>query len=498
MDELSQDPVINVALDTIKIGKQALLFVGTRPSAEKTAEDISKKIKESSGDLEKLSLEVLEALSRPTKQCERLARCLKKGIAFHHSGLVAEQKALIEDGFREGKIRIICCTPTLAAGVDLPAYRAIIRDLKRFGNSGMAWIPVLEYLQMAGRAGRPKYDTEGQAIVFGSTESEAEAITERYVKGEPEEIYSKLAVEPVLRVYVLSMIASQVTSTRTGLHDFFMRTFWGKQFHDKKKLSQYIDRIVSMLEEWDFVKVNEFRSADEDERITATEIGRRVSELYLDPLTAHQLIEGLARTKPNTPLFSFAQLISFTLEMRPLLRVKAREQENIEQALVSQTLLVDEPSIYYDEYEDFINSVKTALFFGEWADEKDEEYLLEKYTVRPGEIRGKLEVADWLLYASYELARMMKMQPLLKEIVKARIRLRYGVKEELLPLLRLKGIGRVRARKMHNNKIKTINDVKKADISTLRSILGEKVAIETKKQVEIPKEDKEQHELEGF
>ncbi len=64
-----------------------------------------------------------------------------------------------------------------------------------------------------------------------------------------------------------------------------------------------------------------------------------------------------------------------------------------------------------------------------------------------------------------------------------RLRLKYGVKEELLPLLKLKGIGRVRARAMYRNKIKSLGDVKKADISKLVQILGRKIAIDVKKQV---------------
>ena len=122
---------------------------------------------------------VEHVLSKATRQCSRLAKCVKKGIAFHHAGLTNEQKNLIEDGFREGKIKIICCTPTLAAGVDLPAYRVIVKDLKRFGFRGMVWIPVLEYLQMAGRAGRPKYDKKGEAIVIAKTEVGKEKIKER-------------------------------------------------------------------------------------------------------------------------------------------------------------------------------------------------------------------------------------------------------------------------------------------------------------------------------
>src|SRR3989339_236866 len=113
IDPMSDDSTINLALDTVKIGKQALVFANTKRSAERTAEDISKKIKTESKDLLEMSENALHSLTRPTKQCERLAMCLKKGVAFHHAGLTQEQKAIIEDNFRNGAIKIICSTPTL-------------------------------------------------------------------------------------------------------------------------------------------------------------------------------------------------------------------------------------------------------------------------------------------------------------------------------------------------------------------------------------------------
>jgi helicase len=116
-------------------------------------------------------------------------------------------------------------------------------------------------------------------------------------------------------------------------------------------------------------------------------------------------------------------------------------------------------------------------------DEKDEEVMLEKYNVRPGEIRVKLDLADWLLYASEELARLNKKQKLISIIIKTRMRMRYGVKEELLPLLKLQGVGRVRARKLFNNGIKDIGDVTKADVTTLAHIIGKNIAFDIKKQV---------------
>lgn len=490
IDDESDSAVLNAALDTLKIGKQALIFANTKKSAEKTAEEISKRIKGNDDKLKILADEALHSLSRPTKQCERLSFCLRKGIAFHHAGLAAEQKNLIEDSFRKGLIKIICCTPTLAYGVDLPAYRAIIKDMRRYTLHGLSWIPVLDYMQMSGRAGRPNYDSEGQAIAIASTKAEKEKIEERYLNGMPEDIFSKLAVEPVLRTYVLSLIAANLTATKKQLFDFFDKTFYAYQFRDLRKLHATISKVIDLLEEWEFIMRfgNDFSSADElvDEKLKTTLIGKRVAELYIDPLTANFIIACMRNASDKKlDAFSFLHMISHTLEIRPLLRVGIREHDKVQESLLEQSdfLLENEPSIYEPEYEDFLNSVKTGLMFNHWINEQDEEFLLEEYGIRPGEVRKKLEIADWLLYSAEEVCRIMHYQSLIKEIVKVRLRLRYGVKEELLPLVRLENIGRARARLLFRNRLRDIKDIKNADLSTLTQILGEKVALSVKKQL---------------
>ncbi|MCH8003869.1 MAG: hypothetical protein IH934_04535 [Nanoarchaeota archaeon] len=482
---------LDLALDTIKIGKQALVFVNTKRSAEKTAEDISKKVKTDNEKLVELSRDVLKALSSHTKQCQRLSDCVKKGIAFHHAGLVAKQREIIEDNFRKGTIKIICCTPTLSYGLDLPAFRAIIKDLRRYGPRGMAYIPVLEYLQMAGRAGRPKFDKTGEAICIAISENEKKKLHEKYVLGQPEDIYSKLAVEPVLRTYLLSLIAANFVNTKKNINSFFSKTFWAYQFVDMDKLVVIIDKMLDLLDEWKFIQreKGDFTSADkidDDERIKATLMGKRVAELYIDPLTANFFITCLRNASDKKiNEFSFLQMISHTLEIRPLLRVGVKEQDKIQEELVKyyDLLLEKEPSMYEPEYEDFVNSIKTALMFNEWINEKSEEYLLENYNARPGELRSKLDIADWLLYANSEISRILHFQHLNKEIVKLRLRLKNGIKEELLPLIKIQGVGRVRARRLFFNKIKDVGDVKKADVTKLVQILGNNVALSVKKQV---------------
>ena len=499
------DSITKIALETIEMNKQALVFAPSRASAEKSAEDISKLTSFSHPDLSQF---ILKSVSSPTKQCQRLAKIIRKGVAFHHSGLTSKQKEFIEDGFREGKIKIICCTPSLAAGVSLPAFRVIMKSLKRYsGKWGMDWIPVLEYMQMTGRAGRPEYESFGEAISIAKSEADKEEIYEKYVCGEPEDIYSKLAVEPVLRTYLLSLISSGIIRDEKSMKDFFSKTFWAFQFKDMQKLESIMDKMLSLLEEWEFVTIyknsntnsnSNFTAASElgnkDRKMRATLLGKRISELYLDPLTAKHLLDCIKNYNEDKNSFSLLQMISHTLEMRPQLRVKVSEQDKIQEELVNRydQLLMKEPSAFDLEYNEFINSIKTSLFFEAWTNERNENFLFENFNVRPGEIRVKIEVANWLLYACSELCSILEYKNTARDIRRLRIRVKSGVKEELLPLLKLKGIGRVRARKLFTHGVKDLGEIKKAGLTTLQQLLGKALSESITKQIgeeikEIPK-----------
>jgi helicase len=399
-----------------------------------------------------------------------------------------------------------------SAGLSLPAFRVIIKSLKRYSGSwGMDWIPVLEYLQMSGRAGRPEYEPYGESIVIAKDESEKEEIIDRYLHGQPEEIYSKLAAEPILRTYLLALISSGIIHDQKTLDRFFSQTFWAHQFKDLKKLQEITAKTLNLLEEWQFVslekiassaakKNSEFVSASKltnlspHQKMNPTSLGKRISELYLDPLTARHFLDCLQNYDDTKNIYSLLQMISHTLELRPLLRIKVKEQDFIQEELTKHYhfLLEDEPSVYDLEYSEFMNSIKTSLFLEEWIEEKDEDYLLEKYDITPGDIRAKLEIADWLIYSAEELARFIDNKLALSDLHKLRIRIKQGVKEELLPLIRLKGIGRVRARKLFSQGIKDLGDLKKIDQTSLGQILGKALAEDLKSQLgedikEIPK-----------
>ena len=504
--EVTTDPAIDMSLDTIKIGKQALVFCNTRRSSEATAEKIAKEIKTNSEELDELNNQILKVLSTPTKQCRRLAMCVRRGTAFHHAGLAAGQRKIVENGFKIGLIKIICSTPTLAMGINLPAFRTIIKDLKRYGGRwGLQYIPTLEYHQMAGRAGRPDFnDKFGQAICIAKTESDAEEILERFIYADPENIYSKLAVEPVLRTYCLSLIATGFANSYESLINFFEKTFYGYQYGDMAKLGGIIQKILELLEEWEFIRYKEQKEAKQQDnrmgdfvsatnyntvdtkKIEVTKIGARVAQLYLDPYTAFFIITSLRRaTQKVTNEFSYLQMALSTIELRPLSTVRVKEVEYVESEINEREsfLITYMPSVFESEYDDFLKSIKTTIALESWMDESTEDNLLDLFNITPGELHYKKNLVDWILYSANEMATLLSFNDLIKMIRKTRFRLDKGIKEELIPLARLKKIGRARARKLFNNGIKDLGDIKKADITKLKQLLGEKLALDVKKQV---------------
>ena len=491
IDKVSGDSIVDLCLDTNRLGKQAIVFVNTKKGAEACAEKVASRLLVHE-DSSLLAVDIEKVLSSPTKQCLRLGKVLRHGVAFHHSGLSSAQRRIIEEGFRSGVIRFICSTTTLGAGLDLPAFRSIIRDLKRFSPGwGSVPIPVLEFEQMAGRAGRPSFDSFGEAICVASSAEEMEFFWEEYINGSPEDISSKLAVEPVLRTYVLSLVASGYARSFNSLMDFLSLTFYAFQYEDLGKLRSIVLKVIDSLEEYGFILSSNkrdvfFKSAleSDDFKISATPLGSRVSELYLDPFTAYDLINGLKSVKGKVSAFSILQLVCSANEMRPLFNPRKKDGEFIEDVLIKEDLLVDEPSSFSDFYFEFLASVKTAFVLCEWMDEKHEDFLFDNYGVTPGELNSKIDRCDWLLYSCAELSKIVpEIRREYLDLHVVRERLSKGVREELLPLIKLKGIGRVRARKLFNNKIKSVKDVKSVDISTLVSLIGEGIAFSIKKQV---------------
>jgi helicase len=482
----AKNAALNLALHIVKSGGQALIFASTRRNAVSLAKKVAAELESFLSRAAKRSLNLLGdrilATGERTRVSELLADLVKRGAAFHHAGLGGGHRRLLENAFREGKVKVLAATPTLAFGVNLPARMVVISDYRRY-EVGYGYYPitVLEYKQMAGRAGRPKYDKVGEAILIAKTGDEQDYLMESYVLSKPERIWSKLAVERILRPHVLSTIAAKYAQTEQGVYDFFGKTFYAYQY-DPKAIKLVITKILKFLYDEQMIEV-----AGRD--VFATQFGRRVSELYIDPISAVFIRDALRARAPAITDVSFLHMIAHTPDMFPRLRPYSSEIDEL-------GLFVDEhkdefmfepPSELDDqmEFEEFLGEAKVAWVLQSWVEEVTEDQIIERFRVQPGDLYRLVNSAEWLLYASRELAGLLKQKDLVPKLNALRERSAKGVKAELLPLVRLEGVGRVRARILFNSGLKTIENLKHAPVERLTALplIGSRVAKKIKEQV---------------
>ena len=516
---------------------QLLVFVAARRSAQSEAKKLGQRMHKY---LSKHNPEVLPALKELSEKLSRssnsamgdtLAECVKGGVAFHHAGLRHTQRTEIENAFKNRILYCLCATPTLAAGVNLPARRVLIRDLKRFEDGMSRLLPVMEVRQMLGRAGRPRYDPVGEAWLAckgGDPRQVADDIADRYIHGPVEDISSKLAAEPAMRFHLLSSIATGGLNTRKKIGDFFSRTYLGHS-QTNSYLQENIDSMLKWLVDKRFVRRTNVGSIEEnwddetpswvdaaqsasgvsfsksksrepteatfgfqrassisvgnslsfdtealDNEYEATPMGERVAQLYIDPLSADILLDGLRRAvrrivRKSLPVtsFSLCHLVAATPDFISLwpksseldFGSKLRQKS----ALVEDQLLIESP---IDERA--MGLVKSAWCTEYWYEERDLRDIEKELGVTPGDVYTRTDLMAWLLLAAREvllrddvfaeehLGYVAELAGLL-ELTRARVRA--GCKEDLLQLVQVRNVGRNRARTLSEMGVRTPADL---------------------------------------
>ncbi|MDH7597453.1 MAG: ATP-dependent DNA helicase [Methanothrix sp.] len=453
LENRNRDPVLNLVLDTVDQGGQMLIFESTRRNAESMAQKLAGVLPES-GE----TIEIAERLSGEGETSKRLSKCLRHGAAFHHAGLLPDQRRLIELGFRQNIIKVIACTPTLAAGLNLPARRVLIRSYKRYeAGLGTRPIPVMEYRQMAGRAGRPGLDPYGESLIMARSEDELHKLMDRYIMGEPEEIWSKLASERALRTHVLAAIASGFADSTDSLSRLMASTFYARQ-QDPSHLGETIDSVLGFLVRSDMI----------EEDLRPTPLGSLVSRLYLDPLSAVMMIQGIRGVRRPSEL-TLIHVITMTPDMELLF---VQQSDNWLEDFISE----HSSELGSEENLDWLlREVKTASMLMDWINEVHEDRIADRYNIGPGDVMRIAETAEWLMSALHRISKHMDLGvTYLAE--RLALRIHYGAGDDLLQLLELKGIGRVRARKLYQAGYRSLEDLKAADKTTLSEILGPKIA----------------------
>lgn len=441
------DVIVKIVEKAIEDNSQALSFVSTRRFTESLATHVAKKIdkkttKEQKQKFKQVADKLLEVPKKkgslPTTTCLKLAEAAEKGVVFHHAGLFNEQKEIIEDEFRKGNILMITATPSLMYGVNLPSKYVVIRDHTRWTSNGPASIPVFDYEQMSGRAGRPQYDDVGYSYLVAKTMDEAFDLEARYVNGEIELTNSKL-IDNKDAIYkqIIAQIASSLSKNLDDLNDFFGKTLYGFQMKNNPSMSMFAQDSLN----WELESALEFLLQNgiiraTPEGLKTTDFGNLIAKSNYAVETAVKIkeyVSTMEKLNPAEMIYALAETPDL-----PLISFKGRKSKDPVRDKLSECGLFA---------VDIGNPEATAVSLIEWIDERNEYEIENAYNVYSASTRRSAYEASRLVKFAKNTLEVLGNYSNLKDMDYLSARLYYGVKEDIIPLVvGVKRLGRKRAR----------------------------------------------------
>lgn len=441
------DVIVKIVEKAIEDNSQALSFVSTRRFTESLATYVAKKIdkkttKEQKQKFKQVADKLLEVPKKkgslPTTTCLKLAEAAEKGVVFHHAGLFNEQKEIIEDEFRKGNILMITATPSLMYGVNLPSKYVVIRDHTRWTSNGPASIPVFDYEQMSGRAGRPQYDDVGYSYLVAKTMDEAFDLEARYVNGEIELTNSKL-IDNKDAIYkqIIAQIASSLSKNLDDLNDFFGKTLYGFQMKNNPSMSMFAQDSLN----WELESALEFLLQNgiiraTPEGLKTTDFGNLIAKSNYAVETAVKIkeyVSTMEKLNPTEMIYALAETPDL-----PLISFKGRKSKDPVRDKLSECGLFA---------VDIGNPEATAVSLIEWIDERNEYEIENAYNVYSASTRRSAYEASRLVKFAKNTLEVLGNYSNLKDMDYLSARLYYGVKEDIIPLVvGVKRLGRKRAR----------------------------------------------------
>ena len=475
------DVIVKVLEKSIKDSSQALAFVSTRRFTESLATYVSKKIDKKINVKQRESFkEVAEKIldvpkrkgSLPTTTCLKLAESIEHGVAFHHAGLFNEQKEIIEDEFRNGNILMITATPSLMYGVNLPSKTVVIRDNTRWTAQGPQPIPVFDYEQMSGRAGRPQYDDVGYSYLIAKTMDEAMNLEAYYIEGEIELTNSKLVdnKDAILK-QIIAQIASTLSKNLDELTEFFSKTLYGYQMANNPSMAMFAaDSIRYELENsLEFLLQNGIIRAT-PEGLKTTDFGSLIAKSNYSVETAVKIkeyISGITEINVNEFIYALCETPDV-----PLISFKGRKAKDPVRDKLSEAGLFA---------VDIGNPEATAVSLMEWIDERNEYEIENRYSVYSASTRRSAYEASRLVKFAKDTSEVLGNYSNLKDFDILSARLYYGVKEDIIPLvISVKRLGRKRARNLVNIFGNDLSGVSENELQKVEGIgpkLAEKIRL---------------------
>jgi ATP-dependent DNA helicase HFM1/MER3 len=216
-----------------------------------------------------------------SKELQQLVAC---GVAFHHAGLDPQDRHAIETAYLKGDISLICCTSTLAVGVNLPCHLVVLKGTVGFQDGQLVEYSDLEVMQMLGRAGRPQFDDSAVAVIMTRSDKQ-----ERYKKM----ISGQDILESTLHLNLIEHLNSEISlgsvKNLSGAKEWIQRTFLNVRMRQNPKYYKIngvasdggTEQRLELVCERDIKLLQEHNLVTDAERISCTEYGEAMSRYMI-------------------------------------------------------------------------------------------------------------------------------------------------------------------------------------------------------------------------
>ena len=478
-------------------GEQVLIFRNTVDSTVETAKRITKELLNIAPATNTLmELNTLE----DTGAKGDLQDTLRKSVAFHNSDLTVEERLLIEKGFREGEIKVVCSTSTLSMGVNLPAKTVIIPDLtkwefdERIRRTMQIPITTAEYRNMAGRAGRVAYEDEfGRSILIAISQRDYDSYYQKYIIGPTESFISRFGDTPI-DLQVLDLASSGLCKSEEEIMEFLSSTYAGF----KKWSSDLIKRQISKMISESIRKCCQYNLLEKDSSgtILSTALGKTCASKgvsvdtfdffrkWLEEQESLELLDILF----TVSLVEESGKVRFTMstnEYRSGIYIQRLDEllDRIGASKSSHDFLQNWNFMHLD-YEN-TKRLKMALTIFEWINAHKTREIEKSYRVGAGAIRNVAANMTWLIDTLAAIAAHIRPD-LSGELEILADRVLYGVKEEGLFLARLnvQGLGRESIHRLLEAGYTTEDQIMDTNISDFQGIISHTQALRLRESIE--------------
>ncbi|NXF09897.1 HELQ Helicase, partial [Smithornis capensis] len=483
------DPDHIIALVTEVIPKYScLIFCPTKKNCENVASMVCKYLKkEFRAHRQKEKQDLIKSLKSigNGSVCPVLKQTIPFGVAYHHSGLTNDERKSIEEAYSSGVLCLLACTATLAAGVNLPARRVILRA-PYVAND---FLKKNQYKQMIGRAGRAGIDSAGESILI--VQEKDKHLVQDLFNSPLENCYSNLLLELTkgMQSLLLSLVGLKIANTLEEVNDFMCGTLLGVQqqlLPKEKSLSEIIKDGLENLIEKGLLKR---RISEKDHHskctLTITPLGKATYKGSIDLAYCNLLyrelkkgLEGLI-LESNLHLLYLATPYDMTcscspdwmIYLRQFNQLSAAEQKVADIVGVPESFITKKASgqaIRKNVDSAVVNRLYLTFVLYSLLKETNIWSISEKFNMSRGYVQNLLNsaasFASCLLHFCEELEEFWVYKALLTELTK---QLTYCVKAELIPLMEVAGVLEARAKQLYNAGYKTLAHLANANPDTL-------------------------------